>query len=106
MVRDISQRLEEFGCSISINKIALTKEQIEKFNPPPNFSKKSDPRTKTYVTEHGLESWELDALPPNILHEIVESETKKLLNMKKFDQILEKEELEKLKLSELITNSA
>ncbi len=104
MVRDIDHRLTEFGCLVTINKIALTKEQIEKYNPPPNLSKKTDPRTKNYVKEHGIQSWELDALPPNILHDLVESEIGKLLDMKKFSYILEKEELEKTKIEELITN--
>lgn len=69
MVRDIGQRLLEFGCprELSVRPIALTMEQIEKHQPPPNPTKLNDSRARWYVEQFGHESWEADALPPNVL---------------------------------------
>ena len=36
MVRDITDRLNEFGVSPMIDHIAITQEQIKKYSPPPN----------------------------------------------------------------------
>ena len=101
MVRDIRDRLDKLRCIVSVEKIALTMKQIEQYKPPPNPAKKSDPRSEKYVTEYGDQSWELDALKPEALNELVESNIKKYLDMDKYKNIVEKERREKLKLVEL-----
>lgn len=101
MVRDIRDRLDKLRCIVSVEKIALTMKQIEQYDPPPNPAKKSDPRSEKYVTEYGDQSWELDALKPEALNELVESNIKKYLDMDKYKNIVEKERREKLKLVEL-----
>ncbi|WP_420544681.1 hypothetical protein [Nitrosopumilus sp.] len=101
MVRDIQDRLDELLCTVSVEKIALTMEQIKQYNPPPNLVKKSDSRSKKYVSEYGNKSWELDALKPEVLNELVESNIKKYLDMKKYDDVVSQEEREKLRLVEL-----
>ncbi len=73
MVRDIGARLVEFGVkTIRVEKLALTMEQIKKYNPPPNPAKRSDSRSKAYIEKHGEHSWEVDALNPNILTKLIE----------------------------------
>jgi hypothetical protein len=68
MSRDIKSRLELFTeGAVHVQRIALNMAQIEKFNPPPNPAKLSDPRAADYVKRFGDESWELDALEPAIL---------------------------------------
>lgn len=104
MVRDITARLEEFGCNVSVKKIALLKKQIKKYRLPPNPAKIKDPRTKGYITEHGSGSWELDALPPDVLTKIVESEIERLLDVKNFEKILRLEKTERSKLREMANN--
>ena len=64
MLRDIEDRLREFGISVKVVPVALTREQIDEFNPPPNPAKITDPRAGWYIEEHGDVSWEVDALPP------------------------------------------
>lgn len=69
MVRDVRDRLLEFGVSSSLDvrKLALTMAQIEQYEPPPNPAKLSDGRAAAYIAEHGDSSWEVDALPPATL---------------------------------------
>ena len=44
MTRDIQERLEMFGSTAIIDRIALTWEQIEEYGPPPNPAKTTDAR--------------------------------------------------------------
>lgn len=99
MVRDISSRLTEFGVSVDVNHIALTDEQIAKYNPPPNPAKVSDPRAKKYIAEYGNTSWEVDALRPDVLHKLVSSSIEDHMDMDLFDDQKQKEldHIEKLK---------
>lgn len=65
MTRDIRDRLEMFtGGEVRIERQALNMDQIEEFDPPPNFAKITDSRADAYIAEFGEESWELDALEP------------------------------------------
>lgn len=100
MIRDVEDRLNEFGVFPEVVPIALTYEQIETYNPPPNPAKKTDPRSSEYLSNHGGYSWEVDALPPNVLHEIVEHAITTRMNMATYREILatEKEAREELVL--------
>ena len=72
MVRDIDSRLREFGdFPLEVRPVALTFDQIQDFDLPPNPAKITDPRAKWYIKQHGGESWELDALEPEVLHKIM-----------------------------------
>lgn len=51
----------------SFQRIALTMDQIRQYSPPPNWAKITDSRSKDYIAEYGDQSWELDALEPNVL---------------------------------------
>jgi hypothetical protein len=59
------------GQSIQVSSIALTMDQVQDLKPPPNPAKKTDPRFKAYKEAWGDESWELDALPPAYLRDLV-----------------------------------
>ncbi len=73
MTRDIDDRLALFmGKPMEVNRIALNMNQIEKYGPPPNPAKITDSRAKDYIEEFGPESWELDALDPKVLHDLVQ----------------------------------
>lgn len=106
MVRDIVARFFEFEIAhaVEIIPVALTMAQVEEFNPPPNPAKINDPRASQYISEHGGESWELDALEPETLRSIVEEAVKEHLDQGLFDNILGQEESDKIRLEEIITN--
>ena len=72
MVRDIRDRLNDvFGATVEVKKLAITPEQVAQYSPPPNPAKMSDSRAAGFVLRHGYESYEVDALPPAVLNQIV-----------------------------------
>lgn len=91
MIRDVRDRLLEFGVHIDIRPIALTMEQIEEFNPPPNPAKITDPRAKWYIEKYGKTSWELDALPPKELIRLAESAVGEIIDKKLYEDMLAEE---------------
>jgi hypothetical protein len=75
MTRDIEDRLSLFsGVPVEVRRLALTMAQVEEFNPPPSPAKLTDCRAKAFVEEYGPDSWELDALEPDKLAELVTDE--------------------------------
>ena len=96
MIRDIKDRLNEFGVYPEVRQIGLTKQQIKKYNPPPNPAKIKDPRAKWYIKEHGNVSWEVDALTPKVLHELVIKHIEQEIDMVLHNQILLKEQEDKI----------
>lgn len=54
-----------------VRRIALTMAQVEEWDPPPNPAKVTDSRAASYINLYGHESWELDALDPATLDELI-----------------------------------
>jgi hypothetical protein len=103
MVRDIGDRLRLFGVHhIHVVKLALTMEQVEQYNPPPNPAKVSDPRATAYIEKHGDSSWEVDALPPETLSEIIRTAFDEIVDTAKMDKVKRKEEADKRLLRRLV----
>lgn len=75
MDRDLEDRLNLFAEveDLIIERIALTKPQINEMDVPPDPAKPTDPRSEKYRNIHGEYSWELDAIPPQKLAEIVDA---------------------------------
>lgn len=72
MVRDIDDRLNEvFGAEVKVVKLGITEEQVAQYNPPPNPAKMSDSRAAGFVDKHGYQSYEVDALPPDVLAQLI-----------------------------------
>jgi len=93
MDRDIERRLSMFA-NVGMEKwergfrfcrVALTMWQIEQFAPPPNPAKITDSRAKRYIANHGRESWELDALDPSVLSELVRGHVERLTSSNSVD---------------------
>lgn len=72
MTRDIRDRIELFvGEEVEVKRLALNMDQIDQYDPPPNPAKETDSRFVAYVDLYGDESWELDALDPAVLAQLV-----------------------------------
>lgn len=99
MIRDIQDRLEEFGVGLEVKHLAITMDQIEQYNPPPNPAKITDPRAEWYINEHGGVSWEVDAIEPKILHKLLTDEIESLVDMETFQGMLDREDEDKERLS-------
>lgn len=103
MVRDIEERLEEFGTEqLQVVPVALTMEQIEKYQPPPNPAKITDPRARWYIAQHGQKSWELDALEPEALKGIMKDAALKHMDIDLYNGMMDREEEDKKQLQEMI----
>ncbi len=72
MTRDLADRLELYAAEpVKVERLALNFDQVEQYGPPPNPAKVTDSRYGKYVEIHGDESWELDAMSPEILAGLV-----------------------------------
>lgn len=74
MTRDIKERLQTFtGGRFKLVRMALNMNQVEQYDPPPNPAKTTDARFEGYMARFGSESWELDALEPTVMADLVRS---------------------------------
>jgi hypothetical protein len=89
---DIPERLTEFEVNVQIKHIALTMNQIQKYNPPKNPAKNTDTRFKNYEKEHGEYSWEVDALKPELLDDLLRQEIESSMDMSVFNKRLRYEQ--------------
>ena len=96
MSRDIEERLQMFGNFDSpyfnihfqgLRRIALNMNQIEEFNPPPNPAKLTDSRCKGYMNKYGDESWELDALEPRVITNLIHETLSEFVDFDKMNTI-------------------
>lgn len=75
MTRDLQERISMFSRDhVELRRLALNMDQITQYNPPPNPAKTTDSRFAAYLEAYGNDSWELDALPPTDLSQLVEDE--------------------------------
>lgn len=81
MTRDIQDRLRGFGAGTVVKRLALNMDQVDEYQPPPNPAKMSDSRAEGYVAEYGDESWELDALDPALLNQVILDAVEPYLDM-------------------------
>jgi hypothetical protein len=87
-----------------IKPIALTWEQIQSYNPPPNPAKVDDPRAKEYIAKYGKSSWEVDALRPETLNAILVEAIESIIDIDAFDKCLIQEEKDKKEILSLINS--
>jgi hypothetical protein len=78
---DLPKRFAEYGGKhIKLKRIALTPKQLAGLPSFPASDKRKDPRYKWFVANHGKRCWEIDAMNPNDLREIVKREIVKLID--------------------------
>ena len=104
MPRYLDERMKLFGADVEIRRIALTMEQIKTFNPPPSFVKATDTRRTGYIEKYGETCWELDALKPGFVEQLVDSAIRPLMDEKILAQTLELEKEQRREL-ELVADN-
>jgi len=106
MSRDIQDRLKMFllGAKFQFIRMALNFEQVQEHNPPPNPAKTTDSRSGEYIRLYGDESWELDALNPAILSEMVERHVTANIDKVAWDAAMAAEEKDKEQLQRVADN--
>lgn len=101
MTRDIQDRLDMFNAAVEVKRIALTMEQVEELQPPPNPAKTTDSRYAQYIDLYGEESWELDALDPRFITELIQEHIEEHTDEKRRDALIEKQEKDRERLQEI-----
>ena len=93
MSRDIRDRLHVFGIdNLEFERIALNRDQVNKYNPPPNPAKLTDTRASGYISEHGNKSWELDALEPKVISSLIKNIVLDWRDEEKYHETMKQEE--------------
>lgn len=103
MTRDNAERLSMFaGTDVTVVRLALNMNQIEQYRPPPNPAKVTDSRFINYQKKYGDESWELDALNPEVIHDLIENNVMRIRDAKLWDAALAREAGDKQALADMI----
>jgi hypothetical protein len=73
-------------------RVALSADQVESYDLPPQVGKAGDPRASDFVARYGrLVQVELDALPPDTLRDLYRSAIDGLWDDDALDAVLERE---------------
>lgn len=102
MYRSLIERLTHFGCYPEVIKCALTADDIDRYNLPPDFAKKTDSRAAGFIEKHGDISVELDALPVSVLRQRIISEVESRIDLEALAEVRRIEEIERAKIAELL----
>ena len=95
MVRSLRERLAFFQSCPEIIKMALTHDDIIRYNLPPDFTKKTDTRAKGFIAKYGDVSVELDALPIDILRQRIIEGIETYMDIGALNQTKQLEDIER-----------
>jgi hypothetical protein len=99
MSRDVEERLDLFvktsmnrcdeigpnePSAVTMKRVALNMAQVRELNPPENPAKITDSRAEGYIARFGVSSWELDAIEPRQLAQIVTTAIEEIMDVEKF----------------------
>lgn len=104
MSRDNLDRLDMFAerhGEVELRRLALNIDQIRRYRPPPNPAKETDSRSKGYKAQFGDSSWELDALDPKVIDQIINDEVESLVEIDKWRENIQAEEKNRSALREI-----
>jgi hypothetical protein len=91
--------LARSGCFDRVLRIALTAEQVQTYDLPPQPGKASDPRAAGFIARHGeLVQVELDALPPDTLRDLYRTAIADLWDTSAYQAALDREQRERREL--------
>lgn len=99
MTEDNRKRLSLFaGFDVIVHRLALNYDQVQEYNPPPNPAKATDSRFLGYQSEYGNECWELDALDPQVIVDLVRGAIAEIMEHNAWEVMLKSEGKDKDKL--------
>ena len=104
MTRDIADRLELFMGGLKVERLALNMDQIETYKPPPNPAKTTDSRYAAYIVDFGESSWELDALEPRVIADLIRSSVTELMDKELWGEKEEERAKGRTELSKVAKN--
>lgn len=109
MTRDNRDRLSTFaGVPVLVVRLALNMPQVEQYDPPPNPLKLradgefSDSRAAAYFEQFGESSWELDALSPKVISDLIEKALLDIRDESLWDEALAEETNDRMVLDSML----
>lgn len=104
--RDLEERLMRYGAgNITVERVALTLEQIQEYNLPPMPAKTTDPRLAKFIADTGgADAVELDALEPPILQQLIRDAIDAEIDQEAWEERKQEIADEKQKLKEKMEN--
>jgi|GEM_PF-3324488 len=92
--------LHDFGVDATVIRAAVTPEQVEKYNLPPDTSVKlASSRAKSFIRDHGEDCWELDSMPPQILVDEITKTAKGCLDIDILNAAMAQENEDEVRLA-------
>ena len=109
MTRDNEERIrilmgDYYSSEFNMARIALNMDQIEEYDPPPNPTKFTDSRSNSYVSQYGDSSWELDALEPKVISNLIRNHVDHVIDRDAWAKSIKREKADKLKIKKAITS--
>lgn len=106
MTRDNLERLTLFAeqGDVEVIRVALNMDQVRQYNPPPNPAKLTDSRCTGYIRNFGNQSWELDALRPDVIDGLISSEIEKYIDDEKWEEAEQREANARERIAEMAEN--
>jgi hypothetical protein len=99
MTADNQKRLSIFaGFDVEVRRLALNYDQVEEYNPPPNPAKATDSRFDKYLEKFGDKCWELDALDPQVIADLVRYAIEDILDPEQWKYMIGEEDKDKARL--------
>lgn len=102
MSRDVQDRLDllTYEMGVETFRLALNYPQVSDYSPPPNPTKIKDSRAKEYIGQYGMESWELDALEPQVLDGLISDAIEQFLDPEEWELVVAEEEAGRQRIRE------
>ncbi len=103
MTRDLERRLSIHARDeIEVRRVALNMDQVQRYRPPPNFVKENDRSAGGYRARFGTdECWELDALAPDVIADLIRREIESLIDRRKLAKAKKREDKGRAELAAL-----
>lgn len=104
MTRDNDDRMSLFAGEAAplVRRIALNMDQVNQYKPPPNPAKLTDSRARDYIARFGNKSWELDALDPKVINDLIDDAVSEFCDMNAWDEKETQRDEERATLDEII----
>lgn len=99
--RVTGETVDIMGVTVQLERIALNWDQVQQYNPPPNPTKLTDSRAKKYVPKYGYECWELDALDPRVLDELINEAIRRHCDEELLDAQRDQRDVDKARIQEI-----
>jgi hypothetical protein len=102
MTRDNRERLAMFARQdVKVLRLALNRDQVDRYGLPENPTKESDARHADYIAAHGPSCWELDALQPQVITQLISDAIEGLIDQDEWNLAIARENETRVQLSAL-----